>query len=185
MKEDVDIIRAHLKKPVVMIGLMGAGKTKIGGLLAAALDVPFIDVDQEIEKDEGRAIADIFAKDGEPAFRAIERAKIASLLSGDVTIFAPGGGAMMTPETAVLVRRDALSIWLKADLDILVERTGRNTKRPLLQGGNPRDILAGLIEKRYPVYATADITVESDDAAPDVMTERVIKALAGHLETPH
>lgn len=182
MKEDVDIIRARLKKPVVMIGLMGAGKTKIGGLLAAALDVPFVDVDEEIEKDEGRVIADIFAKDGEPAFRAIERAKIASLLSGDVTVFAPGGGAMMAPETAALVHERALSIWLKADIDILVERTGRNSKRPLLQGGNPRDVLAGLIEKRYPVYATADMTVETDESPPDLVAERVIKALAAHLE---
>lgn len=181
MKEDVDIIRARLKKPVVMIGLMGAGKTRIGGLLAAALDVPFVDADQEIERAQGRSVGQIFAQDGEPAFREIERAMIAELLSDEIKVVAPGGGAMMNKSTNALVHDRAISIWLKADLDILVERTGRNSKRPLLQGGDPREILGRLMAARYPLYQQADIAVETDESSPEVMCGRVLKALAQYL----
>ncbi len=181
MKEDVDIIRARLKKPVVMIGLMGAGKTKIGGLLATALAVPFVDADQEIEKVQGRTIAQIFEQDGEATFRALERAKIAELLSDDLKVVAPGGGAMMDAATESLVHNRSICIWLRADLDILVERTSRNANRPLLKNGNPHDILGALIEKRYPVYAGAHIAVETTAEEPEVMLERVLKALAAYL----
>lgn len=174
-------IKKYLNQPLVVIGLMGAGKSKIGGLLAQALDLPFVDADHEIEAAAGCTIAEIFERYGEPEFRALERKVLGRLISSDLKVIAPGGGAVMTPETAELIWRNAVSIWLKADLDILVERTSRNNKRPLLQGGDPRDILSGLMDKRYPTYGKANITVETDAAEPEINAGKALKALAEYL----
>lgn len=180
-RDKTPILRA-LKKPIVLVGLMGAGKSKIGGILAKTLDLPFVDADTEIEKAAGRTVAEIFSGQGEPAFRDLERRVIARLMSDEIKIIAPGGGAMMNEETAQLIKTNALSIWLRADLDTLVERTGRTNKRPLLRNGDPRDILQGLMDKRYPVYATANITVDSLPIPVEQNAGNVLKALADYLE---
>ena len=182
MDTDIALIRHSLKKPVVMVGLMGAGKTKIGSILAKTLGIPFIDADQEIEKAAGMSVAEIFESEGEPAFRDLERRVIARLLSDEIKVIAPGGGAMMNEQTADLIRKSAISIWLRADLDVLVERTGRNNKRPLLRGGDPREILQGLMDKRHPVYQTADITVDSGPADIDENARKTLCALRDYLE---
>ena len=182
MEREVQIVRRALKKPVVLVGLMGAGKTKIGGILAKRLDLPFIDADVEIEKAAGRTVAEIFEGQGEPAFRDLERKVIARLLSCELKVLAPGGGAMMNEQTADLIRSSSVSIWLRTDLDILVERTGRTNKRPLLKNGDPREILKGLMEKRHPVYETADITVDSEATDVEQNARKVLKALADYLE---
>lgn len=182
MDTQIQTIRDRLRKPVVLVGLMGAGKTKIGGLMAKKLALPFVDADAEIEKAANRTVAEIFEEQGEPAFRDLERRVIARLLSDELKIIAPGGGAMMNEQTADLIRSASISIWLRADLDILVERTGRTSKRPLLRNGDPREILQGLMDKRYPVYATADITVDSAAVDVDQNTASVLNALAHYLE---
>lgn len=185
MQKDVEIIHRALKKPVVLVGLMGAGKTKIGGLLAKTLNLPFVDADAEIEKAAGCTIAQMFETQGEPAFRDLERRTIERLMSGDIRIIAPGGGAMMNEQTAALMLGSAITLWLRADLDTLVERTGRTNKRPLLRNGDPREILQGLMDKRYPVYAKAHITVDSEPVTVEENADKTLKALADYLERTH
>lgn len=181
MNSDPEQILSRLNKPIVMVGLMGAGKTKIGGLLAKSLGLPFIDADAEIERTAGCSIADIFEKYGEGEFRELERKVIARLLAGDIKVVAPGGGALMNDQTAELVHSSALSVWLRADLDILVERTARNNKRPLLKNGDPREILQGLIDKRYPTYAKSDVVVDTSLAEAEHTLQILLKALADYL----
>lgn len=174
-----------LPKTVVLVGLMGAGKSAIGRRLANKLGLPFVDADTEIEAAAGCTIEEIFARDGEAAFRAGERKIIARLLTErPVHILATGGGAFMDPDTRTLVRERATSVWLRAELDILLARTARRTHRPLLKTGDPREILSRLIEQRYPVYAEADLTVESDENPPEHTVERVIEALEDHFGHP-
>lgn len=182
MTAQIDFIRSALKKPIVLVGLMGAGKTKIGGILAKRLEIPFIDADAEIEKAAGRTVAEIFEEQGEPAFRDLERRVIARLLSEEIKVIAPGGGAMMNAETAALIKKSAISIWLRADLDVLVERTGRTNKRPLLRNGDPREILQAMMDKRYPVYQTADLAVDSLPIDVEENALNVLNALADYLE---
>ncbi len=182
MTDDKQIILEQLDRPIVMLGLMGAGKTKIGALLAQALGLPFVDADHEIELAAGMSVADIFETHGEPAFRDLERKVIARLLSDEIKVVAPGGGAIMNPETAELVFGKALTVWLKADLDILLERTGRNDKRPLLKAGNPEDILKGLMEKRYPVYERAQVHLQTDESEPEVAAGRLLSLMAAYLK---
>ena len=181
MDTETKTIRDRLQKPVVLVGLMGAGKTKIGGILAKKLDLPFVDADVEIEKAAGRTVAEIFEEQREPAFRDLERRVIARLLSDELKIIAPGGGAIMNAQTADLIRSASVSIWLRADLDILVERTGRTGKRPLLRNGDPREILQGLMDKRYPVYAGAHVVVDTDGGEIEDTLDRTLKALAEYL----
>lgn len=169
------------KRTVVLVGLMGAGKSAIGRRLAHRLGLPFIDADTEIEAAAGCTIDEIFARDGEAAFRAAERRIIARLLTErPLHILATGGGAFMDPETRTLIRGKGLSVWLKADLDILLARTARRSHRPLLKNGDPRVILQRLIDVRYPVYAEADLTVVSDDHPPEYTVDRVMEAIAPH-----
>jgi len=170
------------ERSIVMVGLMGAGKTAIGKRLAARLDLPFVDTDREIEQAAGCTIPEIFARFGEPAFRDGERRVIARLLAGPRCVLATGGGAFMDADTRAAVKAAGLSVWLKADLDTLVRRTARRTNRPLLSAGDPREILAGLMATRYPVYAPADIHVQSLESPPDETTARVVEALTRHFE---
>ena len=163
---------------IVMVGMMGAGKSAIGRRLAQRLGLPFVDADTEIERAAGCSIEEIFAKHGEADFRDGERRVIARLLEGPVCVLATGGGAFMDAETRARIRARATSVWLKADLDTLVDRVGRRNHRPLLKNGDPREILARLIAARYPIYAEADITVETGDAPPATTVERVVEALA-------
>lgn len=168
-------------RTLVLVGLMGAGKTSIGKRLAAKLHLPFVDADHEIESAAGCTIQEIFDRFGEAQFRDGERRVIARLLEGPVRVLSTGGGAFMHPETRALIRGRGLSVWLRAPLDLLVARTGRRDNRPLLKQGNPRDILAALMAQRYPVYAEADITVDSDERPPEETAERVLTALRHHL----
>lgn len=174
------------KRTVVLVGLMGAGKSAIGRRLAHRLALPFIDADTEIEAAAGCTIDEIFARDGEAAFRAAERRIIARLLTEQpVHVLATGGGAFMDPATRALIRDKGLSVWLKADLDILLSRTARRGHRPLLKNGDPRAILQRLIDVRYPVYAESDLTVVSDDHPPEYTVDRVMDAIAPHsVPTP-
>ncbi len=174
---------AALKRSVVLVGLMGAGKTSVGRLLAARIGLEFVDADAEIETAAGATIEEIFAHEGEAVFRSGERRVIARLLTGPPRVIATGGGAFMDADTRAEVRAHAVSVWLRADLDTLVRRTARRGGRPLLAGGDPRDILARLMDERYPVYGEADITVDTGEEGADKVVERVIAALESHLGT--
>lgn len=167
-------------RTLVLVGLMGAGKTSVGRKLAARLGLPFIDADQEIEKAAGCSIADIFQRYGEASFREGERRVIARLLDQPPHVLSTGGGAFMDPGTREQIAAKGLSIWLRAELDLLVARTARRDTRPLLRQGNPREVLAGLIEQRHPLYAQAAITVDSGDRPTDATVDRVLAALAEH-----
>lgn len=168
-----------LTQTIVLVGLMGAGKSCIGRRLAQRLNVSFVDADTEIEQAAGCSIAEIFEKYGEAAFRDGERRVMSRLLEGPPTILAAGGGAFMDAETRQLIRQHAVSVWLRADLDTLASRTKGRGHRPLLNNGDPRETLAKLIEVRYPVYAEADITVDTGVDNPNVTCARVVEALAG------
>jgi shikimate kinase len=169
-----------IDRTVVLIGMMGAGKTAVGRRLGKALGWPFEDADAAIEAAAGTSISNIFAEIGEAAFREKERQVIARLLRGERQVLALGGGAFVDPATRALVRAKALSIWLRADLDTLVRRTARPGKRPLLAQGDPRARLAELLQQRSPIYAEADLVVDSGNAPIAVVVSRVLQALAGH-----
>jgi shikimate kinase len=168
-------------RTVVLVGLMGAGKTNIGRRLAARLKLPFADADAEIEAAAGETIEEIFQRHGEASFREGERRVIRRLLEGPVQVLATGGGAYMDPETRTRIRERGISVWLRADLDLLVQRVSRRTDRPLLKRGDPRQILGELMAKRHPVYAEADVTVDSIDGPPEATLQSVIAALRAHL----
>lgn len=159
---------------------MGAGKTCIGRRLARRLGRPFIDADDEIVKAAGADIPEIFHRLGEAAFRDGERRVIARLLQGPVHVLATGGGAFVDPATRALVRQHAVSVWLRADLDLLDKRTRGRGGRPLLEGPDPRGTLATLKAAREPCYAQADVVVDSDDVPPEKIVDRVLRTLAAY-----
>ncbi|HZT89684.1 MAG TPA: shikimate kinase [Stellaceae bacterium] len=165
------------QRTVVLVGLMGAGKTKIGRRLATRLDLPFYDSDCEIETAAGETIPEIFRNRGEAVFRDGERRVIARLLAQPTHVLATGGGAFMDAATRALIARRGVAVWLRADLDVLVARVSRRNNRPLLQE-DPRGALALLMERRYPIYAEADVTVDSGEGPPEVTVTRTIAALA-------
>lgn len=166
-----------LDRSIVLVGLMGAGKSCIGRRLASRLGIAFVDADAEIEQAAGCSISEIFEKYGEPYFRDGERRVMNRLLHGTPCVLATGGGAFMDPDTRELIRTQGLSIWLKADLETLSNRTRGRTHRPLLNGAEPRKVLAQLIETRYPVYQQADITVETGHDNPTLTCIRVLNAI--------
>lgn len=168
-------------RSIVLIGLMGAGKTAVGRRLANRLDLPFIDADTEIEAAAGGTISEIFAEHGEAYFRQGERKVIGRLLDSGPQVLATGGGAFMAPETRASIKAHGISVWLRADLKVLLKRVGRRDNRPLLAAGDPGEVMKRLMEKRYPVYAEADVTVESRDVPHDMMVGTVIDALAAKL----
>jgi len=168
-------------RSLVMIGLMGAGKSAIGRRLGKRLGMRFVDADKEIEAAAGKTINDIFADHGEAYFRDGERRVIARLLSEGPIVLATGGGAYMNEQTRLEIAGNSLSIWLKADLDVLMERVSRRNSRPLLKEGDPREIMQRLMDERYPVYAGADITIESRNVPHDIIVEEIVGAIAGHL----
>lgn len=169
-------------KTVVLIGLMGAGKTSVGRRLAKRLGLPFTDADAEIVKAAGCSIEDIFSLYGEAAFRDCERRVIARLLEREPRVLATGGGAFMDAETRTRIRERGTSVWLRADLEVLVQRTRRRRGRPLLKNNDPRATLEALMRERYPVYAEADLVVDTGEEAPDITMERIIDALG--VEAP-
>lgn len=168
-------------KTIVLVGMMGAGKTAVGRRLAAAFGLPFIDADEEIEAAAGCSISDIFALHGEAEFRNGERRVIERLLKQPVSILATGGGAFMDERIRAAIKASAVSIWLKADLETLWNRVRRRSHRPLLNTENPKETLEKLMKTRYPVYAKADLTVESSDAPLDETVDRVISQLHSFL----
>jgi shikimate kinase len=171
----------RLVRPIVMIGLMGAGKSSVGVKLAELLEMPFLDSDAEIERAANLTVPEIFERYGETDFRDGERKVIARILAGKPMVLATGGGAYMDGETRALIAKCAVSVWLKADLDLLIQRTAGRSHRPLLNRGNPRETLAGLIETRYPVYNLADVHVESRPGQThEMMVRRIIDALEDH-----
>ncbi len=172
-----------LKVPrtIVLIGLMGAGKSCIGRRLAALLGLKFVDADAEIERAAGCTIEEIFDRHGEAAFRDGERRVIERLLGQAVQVLATGGGSFMDPRTRAAIHGRAISVWLRADLDLLLKRTGRRNNRPLLKRGDPRAILEGLMAERYPVYGEANVVVDSVDGPPEVTVERVRAAVESYL----
>ncbi|MEO3427245.1 shikimate kinase [Pelagibius sp. CAU 1746] len=178
---DAGSISLAVPRTIALVGLMGAGKSCIGRLLAASLDLPFVDADKEIETAAGCSIEDIFSAHGEAAFRDGERRVIARLLDEPKMVLATGGGAFMDPETRRLIRERAISVWLRADVDLLLRRTARRNNRPLLKRGDPRQILSELIALRYPVYAEADVVVDSVDGPPETTLARVVKGLQHHI----
>ena len=169
---------APRNRAIVLVGLMGAGKSSVGRRLAHTLGLPFFDADDEVVKAARATIAEIFAELGEPAFRDGERRVIARLLDGPPHVLATGGGAFMNAETRALIKAKATSVWLKADVDVLVRRVGRKNDRPLLQGKNPREVLEALSNERHPVYAEADITVDSIEGPHSATVQAILAALA-------
>ena len=167
-------------RAIVLVGLMGAGKSALGRRLAAKLDLRFVDADAEIEKAAGCSIEDFFAIHGEPAFREGERRVVARLLSESPHVLATGGGAFMDPETRRRIRERGISIWLRADIDLLLSRVSRRDDRPLLKEGDKRETLARLINERYPIYAEADIVVDSEDVPHERMVEKIVEALTAY-----
>jgi shikimate kinase len=161
--------------------MMGAGKSSVGRRLAQRLGIPFVDADTEIERAASMSIPDIFATQGEPYFRAGEARVIARLLDGGPQVLATGGGAFMNPDTRELIAAKGISIWLKADLDVLMRRIKRRHDRPLLQTGDPGASLRELMDVRYPIYALADLTVQSREVVHDKIVEEIVTVVAGHL----
>jgi len=166
-----------LEKTLVLVGMMGAGKTSVGRRLASALGVPFRDADVEIEAAAGCTINEIFERFGEPAFRSGERKVIARLLSDPPHVLAAGGGAFIDAETRESIKERAVSIWLRAPLELLIQRVLRKDTRPLLRNTDSRAALERLLRDREPIYAQADIVVESDEGPHDVVVKRIMAAL--------
>ncbi len=166
-----------LGRPVVLVGLMGAGKTTIGRRLAHALGLEFVDSDHEIVEAAGCSIADIFAIYGEEIFRDVEKRVLLRLITGKPQVIATGGGAFMNAEIREAILNNAWSVWLKADLPVLVERVSRRDTRPLLKSGDKGEILGKLMDERYPTYAQANIIIDSNEGAHEVVVQRVIAAL--------
>ena len=170
----------RVAKTVVFVGLMGVGKTCIGRRLAYRLDLPFVDADREIEEAAGCSIQEIFERHGEKYFREGERRVILRLLDNPPQVLSTGGGAILDPQTRGRIRERAISIWLRADLDLMMKRVSRRNDRPLLQVADPRAKLQQLMAERYPLYGEADITVDSVDGPPEVTLERTMAALAAY-----
>ena len=173
-----EAVRRRLgRRSVVLVGLMGAGKSTVGRRLAARLSLPFTDADQEIEAAAGMSIPDIFALHGEPYFRDGERRVIARLLRDGPAVLATGGGAYMDPQTRARIAESGVSVWLKADFDVLMRRVRKRSTRPLLQNPDPEGTMRRLMELRHPVYATADITIDSHETPHDKVVAEVVRAL--------
>lgn len=172
-----DIMR-WLDRPLVLVGLMGVGKSTVGKRLASDLGIGFVDADEEIEKAAHMTIAEIFERFGEPYFRDGERRVISRLIDGQARVIATGGGAFMNEETRALILSGAIAIWLDADIRTLAERVSRRNTRPLLRDGNPAEILARLAEQRNPVYAQAQIHVRSKEGPHHRTVSAILEGLA-------
>jgi shikimate kinase len=173
-----DSARAALgSRNLILVGLMGAGKSSIGRLVASLLGIPFIDADAEIERVSRMTISELFAAYGEEEFRALETRVMKRLLKGGPRVVSTGGGAFINERTRRHIKRGGLSIWLKADLDVLWERVNKRDTRPLLKTENPKQTLENLMNARYPIYAEADLTVLSRDVHKDVIAKEVLAAI--------
>ena len=182
--QDAEIAAALGARSIVLVGMMGAGKSTIGRRLSARLRLPFLDADTEIEAAAGMSIPDIFETHGEPHFRDGEARVIARLLDGGPAVLATGGGAFMNADTRAAVAEKGISVWLEADVDLLFARVRRRSNRPLLENPDPEGTLRRLVAERHPVYALADIIVQSRDVPHDIICDDVIAALVDHLDRP-
>jgi shikimate kinase len=171
-------------RTIALVGLMGAGKSTVGRRLAQALDLPFADADTEIAAAAGRSVESIFAEHGECEFRRGERQVIARLLAGPVHVLATGGGAFIDPRTRALMKERAISIWLKAPLDVLMKRVAKRDDRPLLKEDDPRAVMQRLMDDRYPIYAEADLTIETGHGPHNAAVALILDALRAHLVKP-
>src|SRR5204863_3057618 len=169
------------RRSIVLVGMMGAGKSSIGRRVSIRLGIPFVDADAEIEKAAGMSISDIFASRGEAEFRAGEARVIARLLEGGPQVLATGGGAFANPDTRAAIAAKGIAIWLKAEFDVLMKRIKRRHDRPLLKTDDPAAKLRELIDLRYPTYALADLTVQSREIPHDKIVDEIVDALASHL----
>jgi shikimate kinase len=183
---DQQLVALLAGRPLVLVGMMGAGKTTVGRRLAQRLGRRFLDSDDEIEKAANMSIEEIFASHGEGEFRSGEARVIARILRENDIVLATGGGAFVNAETRELVKSSAISIWLKADFEVLFHRVSRRSNRPLLKTADPRQSLRTLIEARYPIYAEADITVVSREVPQEVVAADVVASVTAYLQTePH
>jgi shikimate kinase len=179
LSKDTTTVRQRLNgHAIVLVGLMGAGKTTVGRRLAEKLGLVFVDADHEIELAAGQTIPEIFAQHGEAYFRDGERKVIARLLENGAQVMATGGGAYMNADTRATIRSHGIAIWLRADFDLLMRRVRRRSNRPLLQNADPEAVMRKLIDERYPVYAEADLTVDSRDIAHTSIVNTIIRSLA-------
>lgn len=176
------ILRHLGGRSIVFVGLMGAGKTAIGRKVAAELGIPFVDSDSEIETASRMTIAELFERYGEPEFRALEQRVIQRVLESGPQVLSTGGGAFMNAQSRRLIAALGVSVWLRAELDVLFARVAKKQNRPLLKTPDPRGTLERLMADRYPIYAEAGVTVETRDERKDVIVEEVLSALADHLE---
>ncbi|MEO0399344.1 MAG: shikimate kinase [Pseudomonadota bacterium] len=170
-------------KPIVLVGMMGVGKTTIGRRLAPRLGLPFFDADEEIEKAAGMSVSDLFAAHGEASFRRGEAQVIERLINSEPIVLATGGGALTNAETRALVADKALSIWLKADIDVIMERVSRRPTRPLLQNDDPRATIERLMAEREAFYAAANIAIESRADAHAATVNAILEALSEHSDS--
>ena len=176
-------LRSHLGDlTIVFVGLMGAGKTAIGRKVAQALELPFVDSDHEIESVSRMTIGDLFERYGETEFRALEQRVLERLLREGPRVVSTGGGAFMNAQTRQMIAEHGVSIWLKADIDLLMERVAKKQNRPLLKNPDPRAVMEKLMADRYPVYALADVTVTTRDAKREQIADEVLCALCDHLK---
>jgi shikimate kinase len=184
-REDL-FVQALGTRPIVLVGMMGSGKSSIGRRLADRLGLPFVDSDVEIERDTDMTISALFKRWGEAFFRPREKRTILKLLTHGPCVLATGGGAFMDPTTRDAITQKGISVWLKADVDVLFERVKRRRNRPLLRTQDPKGTLAALLEAREPHYAQADITVLSDQQAHEIIVERLMDAIETHMQHhPH
>lgn len=180
---EITALARRIDRPVVLVGLMGVGKSSIGRKLAGLLHMPFVDADEEIERAAQMSVSEIFARFGEDYFRDGERRVIARLIEdrGSCKVIATGGGAFVNPETRALILAKAIPIWLDSEIDVLVDRVGRKDSRPLLKNGDPREILTRLKAEREPAYAEAPIKVTSSSGPQSRTVTRVLKGLSEWL----
>jgi len=172
-----DVVRRLGVRSVVFVGLMGAGKTAIGRKVATALGIPFLDSDHEIETASRMSIPELFERYGETEFRALEQRVITRILENGPQVLSTGGGAYMNAQTRQAIAAHGIAVWLKADLDVLMERVSKKQNRPLLKNPDPRAVMQKLMAERYPVYAEADVTVLTRDERKEVIAAEVIEAL--------
>jgi shikimate kinase len=170
------------ERSIVLVGIMGAGKSAIGRRLAQRLELSFVDADDEIEAAAGCTIEDIFARYGEAEFRKGEEKVLRRLMRGPRKVLATGGGAFMNERTREAIKSRGVSIWLRADLETLMRRVGRRNDRPMLKSGNPRETMQRLMDLRYPVYAEADLTVDSTEGPHDLVVREIAEKLQHYLE---
>jgi shikimate kinase len=176
-QKEIDALAKRIDRPIVLVGMMGVGKSTVGMKLANLLELPFVDADDEIERAARMSVSEIFERYGEPSFRDGERRVIARLVSERPAVIATGGGAFCNDETRALILEKTIPVWLDSDLDTLVERVSRKDNRPLLRGGDPREILTRLKREREPFYSQAPIHVTSQPGPHEQTVQQILKAI--------